>query len=119
MRRPVSLNLFVRPLVHRIDSAGVSDYIVLTFPKRSVHMKSRIIRVGNSRGVRLPKPLLAEAGLSEEIDIRAEAGRIIIESAKRPRSGWAEAAREMAARGDDELLDEPTSTDFDLEEWRW
>lgn len=82
-------------------------------------MKARIVRVGNSRGVRLPKPLLDEAGLGEEVDIHAEPGRIIIEAAVRPRAGWAEAARSMAERGDDALLDGPTPTSFDNEEWTW
>lgn len=82
-------------------------------------MRARIVRVGNSRGVRLPKPLLEQAGLPDEVEIHAEPGRIIIESARRVRSGWAEAARAMAERGDDALLDEPTPTEFDLEEWTW
>ena len=82
-------------------------------------MKARIVRVGNSRGVRLPKPLLDEAGLPDEVEIHAEPGRIIIQSALRPRAGWAEAAREMAERGEDALLDEPTNTAFDEAEWTW
>jgi antitoxin MazE len=82
-------------------------------------MRARIVRVGNSRGVRLPKPLLEQAGLLDEVEIHAEPGRIIIESARRPRSGWAEAARAMADQGDDALLDEPTPTEFDAEEWTW
>jgi antitoxin MazE len=82
-------------------------------------MKARIVRVGNSRGVRLPRPLLEEAGLPDEIEIHAEPGRIIIEAALRPRAGWAEAAQKMAAEGEDHLLDEPTPTEFDAEEWTW
>ncbi len=82
-------------------------------------MRARIVRVGNSRGVRLPKPLLEQSGLPDEVEIHAEPGRIIIESARRPRSGWAEAARAMAECRDDALLDEPTPTEFDAEEWTW
>lgn len=82
-------------------------------------MRSRIVRVGNSRGVRLPKPLLEQAGLPDEVEIHAEPGRIIIESARPHRSGWAEAAREMAEHGEDVLSDEPTPTSFDDEEWTW
>jgi antitoxin MazE len=82
-------------------------------------MRARIVRVGNSRGVRLPKPLLDESGLPDEVEIRAESGRIIIESARRPRAGWTEAARAMAEQGEDQLLDEPTPTEFDAEEWTW
>ena len=82
-------------------------------------MKARIVRVGNSRGIRLPKPLLDQAGLAEEVELHAEPGRIVIESVARPRAGWAEAAKAMAARGDDALLDTETSTAFDAEEWEW
>lgn len=82
-------------------------------------MKARIVRVGNSRGIRLPKPLLDEAGLPDEVEIHAEPGRIIIESATRPRAGWADAARAMAQRGDDVLLDPPAPTKFDEEDWTW
>jgi antitoxin MazE len=82
-------------------------------------MRARIVRVGNSRGVRLPKPLLEQAGLGDEVEIQAEPGRIIIKSARPPRSGWAEAARTMAERGDHVLFDEPTPTEFDEVEWKW
>ena len=82
-------------------------------------MKARIVRIGNSRGVRLPKPLIAEARLSEEVEIRARNGAIVISSAARPRAGWGEAAKLMHERDEDRLLDAPTGTRFDDEEWKW
>ncbi len=82
-------------------------------------MKARIVRVGNSRGIRIPKPLLDQAGLGDDVELHAEPGRIVIEAASRPRAGRAEAARAMAERGDDALLDAPTPTRSDDEEWEW
>jgi antitoxin MazE len=83
-------------------------------------MKAQIIRIGNSRGVRLPKTMLAEAGLSGEVEIRARNGAIIISSAApRPRAGWAEAAKRMHSNYDDRLTDQPTPTRFDEEVWKW
>ena len=82
-------------------------------------MKARIVRVGNSRGIRIPKLLLDQAGLAEDVELHAEPGRIIIEAVRQPRAGWAEAARRMAECGDDGLLDAPTPTRFDDEEWEW
>ena len=82
-------------------------------------MKARIVRVGNSRGIRIPKPLLDQAGLADDVELHAEPGRIVIAAVRRPRAGWAETARQMAARGDDRLLDPPTPTSFDDEEWEW
>ena len=82
-------------------------------------MKSRLIRIGNSRGVRLPKPLIQEAGLKEEIEVSVREGAVVITSSTAPRSGWAEAARQLRERRGDRLLDAPTATQFDAEEWRW
>ena len=82
-------------------------------------MKSRIIQIGNSRGVRLPKALLDEAQLVDEIELQAAPGRIVIRKANRPRAGWAVAARLMRERNDDRLLDPTTATLFDDKEWKW
>lgn len=81
--------------------------------------KTRIVRIGNSRGIRVPKLLLEQAALPDEVELRAEPGRIVVSAASRPRSGWAAKARAMHARGDDTLLDETTATRFDLADWRW
>lgn len=82
-------------------------------------MKARLVRIGNSRGVRLPKPLIAEAGLSEEVELRVQEGAIVIARAALPRSGWAEAARRLRQCDEDVLLDPPTRTRFDEKEWKW
>jgi antitoxin MazE len=80
-------------------------------------MKTRIVRIGNSQGVRLPKPLIEEAGLPVDVDVRARNGTIIISPAARPRAGWREAAQRQ--RNADRLLSPPTPTRFDEEEWEW
>ena len=82
-------------------------------------MKTRIVRVGNSRGVRLPKLLLQQAQLADEVELQEKTGRIVIRALRRPRAGWAEAARQAHERGDDKLLDPPTPTRFDRREWAW
>jgi antitoxin MazE len=82
-------------------------------------MKTKIVRIGNSRGVRIPKPLLEEAGLEGDVELRVVDSGIIIESVGAPRAGWAEAALQLTARGEDQLLDEPLPTDFDESEWTW
>jgi len=80
-------------------------------------MKTRLVQIGNSRGVRLPKPLIEEAGLTEEVELRVQNDTIVIRSVQAPRAGWEEAARRLRARGGDRLLDPPTPTRFDEEEW--
>lgn len=82
-------------------------------------MKTRLVQIGNSKGIRLPKTVIQEAQLHEEVELQAEPGRIVIRSAKRPREGWAEAARLMRQRDEDRLIDEATPTRFDREEWKW
>jgi antitoxin MazE len=81
--------------------------------------KTRIVQIGNSRGIRVPKVLLDQADLPEEVELRAEPGRLVVSAATRPRAGWAAKARSMRQRGDDVLLDEATSTRFDATDWRW
>ena len=82
-------------------------------------MKAHIVRIGNSRGIRLPKTLLQEAQLEDEVELQAEPGRILISKTSKPRAGWAEAARRMREQDKDHLLDPPTPTRFDKEEWKW
>jgi antitoxin MazE len=82
-------------------------------------MKSRIVQIGNSRGIRLPKILLEQAQLADEVELEAEPGRITICRGRRSRAGWAAAARRMHERGEDRLLNKTTATRFDKEEWMW
>jgi antitoxin MazE len=82
-------------------------------------MKTKIIRIGNSRGVRIPKPLLEQAGLENEVLLRVVDDGIVIESADKPRAGWGEAARTLHERREDGLLDDMIPTEFDNTEWVW
>jgi len=82
-------------------------------------MKTKIVRIGNSRGVRIPKPLLDEAGLEGDVELRVVDSGIIIENIGAPRAGWAKAAVQLHERAEDQLLDEPVPTQFDETEWTW
>jgi antitoxin MazE len=81
--------------------------------------KTRIVRIGNSRGIRVPRALLEQADLPEDVELLAQPGRLIVRAVRRARAGWAEAARAMHDRGEDALLDAPVSTRFDQDEWTW
>jgi antitoxin MazE len=84
-------------------------------------MKTRIVKIGNSQGIRIPKLLLERSNLAEEVELEAEDGRIIIRSTKQPRQDWETAFRSMAERSDDVLLDQDvrTQTQWDEDEWQW
>ena len=87
----------------------------------NVAMKTRIVRIGNSQGVRIPKLLLERSNLAEEVELEAEENRIIIRSMRQPRQDWERAFRAMAEHGDDALLDNnlPIQTQWDEREWQW
>lgn len=82
-------------------------------------MKAKIVRIGNSKGIRLPKPIIDQVGLVEEVDLEVRDGEIVISPAERVRSGWAAAARALTDRRQDELLDPFVPTHFDDREWEW
>ncbi len=82
-------------------------------------MKARLVRIGNSRGVRLPKPLIEQAGLTEDVELVVREGEIAIMRSTTRREGWSVAAQQLAARGGDQLLQEAVPTRFDDEEWEW
>lgn len=84
-------------------------------------MKTRIVRIGNAQGIRIPKQLLEQSGLQGEVEILIEGEALVIRSLKKPRAGWAEAFHEMAHQGNDKLLDPdvPSLTSWDEEEWEW
>jgi antitoxin MazE len=83
-------------------------------------MKSKIVRIGNSRGVRIPKAMIDELGLEREIEIYVEQDRLVISRVEEPRAGWGRSFGEMADRGDDGLLDDGAAgTAWDGEDWEW
>jgi len=84
-------------------------------------VKSRIVKMGNSKGVRIPKPILEQLALGEEVEMSVRGDQLVIRPGKRPRSGWEEQFARMAQHADDRLLDEETasSTKWDQDEWEW
>jgi len=83
-------------------------------------MKIELVRIGNSRGIRIPKPILEQCGFRDAVDLRVENDRLVIAPGHRPREGWEEAFRAAGSSADDELLLENLPPNhFDLEEWRW
>jgi antitoxin MazE len=87
----------------------------------STVVKTRIVRMGNSQGIRIPKLLIEQAGLGEEVQVEVESDHLVIRPLRKPRQGWDEQFRRMAENGDDTLLDAdaPSLTRFDEEEWEW
>lgn len=87
----------------------------------AVILKTHLIKIGNSQGIRIPKPLMEQAGISSEVEIEALAGQLVIRPIRSARSGWDEAFQQMALNGDDRLEDtEPLIlTSWEESEWQW
>lgn len=82
-------------------------------------MKTRLVRIGNSRGIRIPKPMLEEAGLEDEVEIEVSPNGLRITPTRAVREGWEAAAAQLVEHGEGGLLDAATPTDFDETEWEW
>ena len=85
-------------------------------------MKTKIIRIGNSQGVRIPKPLIEESGITEEIEMILRDNEIVLRSAETIRKDWGASFEKMAKEEDDALLDQETiekTSDWDEGEWTW
>lgn len=82
-------------------------------------MRAKIVRIGNSQGVRIPKPLLEQASLGTDVELTVTGRTIVIAPAAAPRADWPAAFAAMTASGDDALLDEPIPTAFDEASWHW
>jgi antitoxin MazE len=81
-------------------------------------MEVTVIKIGNSRGIRLSKTLLERYNIRDSVDLILEKGQIIIKPLSRPRKGWDKAFMEMNANGDDKLLITDIFEDENIEEWK-
>ena len=85
-------------------------------------MRAKVVAIGNSRGIRLPKAVLEQYSLTDEVELEMKKDHIVVRAGKRPRQGWDEAFARMALAGDDTLLDEEAvhrQTEWERDAWRW
>ena len=84
-------------------------------------VKTRIIQIGNSQGIRIPKPILEQLGFTDEVELEVLPDQLVVRSVHQPRQQWDEAFQAMAEAGDDQLFDdEPlTLTEWEESEWEW
>lgn len=83
-------------------------------------LTTRIIRIGNSQGIRIPKPLLQQLGLADEVVLEVQEHQLIIRPVQQSRQHWEAHFQQMALAGDDQLVDNaPTLTEWDQQEWSW
>jgi antitoxin MazE len=83
-------------------------------------LKTDLIRIGNSRGVRIPKPVIEQCGLGQRVELQVGNNRLVISPDQRRRQGWEGLFRAAGPSVRDELLLETTEpSEFDREEWKW
>ena len=82
-------------------------------------MKTKLIPIGNSKGIRIPKAILEQFGILDSIDLNITENGILVKPYNKVRNGWDEAFKKMALHNDDELLDSPSSSEWDKKEWKW
>ena len=81
-------------------------------------MKASIIKIGNSHGLRIPKPILDQCGFENEVEIEVINQELRVKSPKKLRKNWEASFKKMAANKDDKLIEFPF-TDSGYEEWEW
>ena len=82
-------------------------------------VKAKVIRIGNSKGVRIPKALIEQANLGDEVELEVKEGKLIMRPIANPREGWEE---DLAAMSEEEkeILDITSlSNEWDETEWEW
>jgi antitoxin MazE len=84
-------------------------------------VKTRIVKIGNSKGVRIPKLILNQLALGKEVELSVRQDHLIIRPSQHPRAGWEAKFKLMAERGDDQLLDKNAAnlTQWDADQWQW
>ena len=111
----------------------------------SKSIQTQIVKIDNSQGIRIPRSLLEQIGISEAVEIEVQGDRIVIRAAlkpgadcyvigsaqkppadwivisaaPKPRADWEEAFAKMAEQHDDVLLDDVTTTEWEELEWQW
>ena len=102
------------------DIVDKCNYNVFTY-EGSETMRARVIKIGNSHGLRIPKPILEQTGIRDDVEIELEKNKIIIRPVQKAREGWDKAFKMMAKKGDDKLIisDKDISHSWDEEEWQW
>ncbi|NOX17501.1 MAG: AbrB/MazE/SpoVT family DNA-binding domain-containing protein [Chlorobi bacterium] len=85
-------------------------------------MITKVIRIGNSRGIRIPKSIIEQSGIENEVELEVKNSQIIIKSLSRARQNWESAFKRMSENNDDNLLDKDSAlgqSSWDNDEWTW
>jgi antitoxin MazE len=82
-------------------------------------IRAKVVPIGNSKGIRIPKVWLEQLGVSDEVEMAVQDDKLVLRRPRHPREGWDEAFRQMAEAADDRLFDPAIPTRWEAEEWDW
>ena len=83
-------------------------------------MRTNIVRIGNSQGLRIPKLILKQTGLSGEVDLIVDGDQLIIKNANHPRSDWNAVFAKMDQDEQQYLMESTVNlSSWDEQEWEW
>ena len=101
-----------------LDIIKVGNYNVNTLNWGLV-MRLELTRIGNSRGIRIPKPLIVQCGFGDTVELQVVPEGLVISPHRSPRRGWREAFAALPNPGNDLLLSDVPANAFDRKEWKW
>ena len=82
-------------------------------------MQVSVIRIGNSKGIRIPKNVLSQLRIEDKLELEVRENEILLKPIeKKTREGWREALASMREKDDDVLLF-PNITDEEPFDWEW
>ncbi|MEM8673613.1 MAG: AbrB/MazE/SpoVT family DNA-binding domain-containing protein [Cyanobacteria bacterium P01_G01_bin.67] len=82
-------------------------------------MKAKIIPIGNSQGIRIPKTIIEQCGFDNYVEMEVKDGSLVLTPIKNIREGWSESFQSMAVNGDDQLLIDDALGTVSDEDWEW
>jgi len=86
------------------------------------------VRIGNSRGIRIPRSVIEQANLGDEVELIVHDHEVVLKSTRDPRAGWDEAFKKALAKMGPGALERERAewadwqnmgNDFDEKEWTW
>ena len=83
-------------------------------------VKTKVVRIGNSRGIRIPKVILDQCHINDEVELETKEDCLVIKSPHKAREGWDSAFQKMHENQEDILImDDNITNQFDEDEWEW
>ena len=82
-------------------------------------LKTNIVTIGNSQGIRIPKTIIKQCHLKGEVELEPKGNCLVVKSKSKSRNGWEKAFQKMTKNKDDKLLDSHIETRWDKKEWKW